>query len=90
MFINSGNDVSAREEFDGYINMLTIEKIIAKKSSQGKAQSKFIIVGRHGSENNFRREFMFRCPNEQIRDEWVDGLTKYVTYFQQMQDFFAN
>ena len=80
------HDAAQREEFKGHMHMLHIDKIEGKKSKQ--EQNKFIITARN-VKNQQTREFMFRCENEQMRDEWADGLDKYLHYFQDMQSLFS-
>lgn len=92
--IDDGNNNEARSKFDGCIHMLSIEKvekIIKKKNKKLKDQNRFVIVGRHANaeHDNSRREFLFKCENEDKRDQWVRGLNKYLHYFHDMQEFFT-
>lgn len=57
---------------------------VSPHKSKGKEQRKFEVIGRDGMNGQERKEYTFKCDNQEERNEWVDGLNKYIKYYQQM------
>lgn len=70
------------EEFHGFIGILSIEDVSRK---DGESKTQFTITARDGHHGDKRREYIFKCESETMRNKWVDGITKYVKYFHGMQ-----
>ena len=69
-YIDDINNLSERNQFNGYININSITGIdIVKKS---KSQNQFVITA--------KRKYIFKCASKKDRDIWINGIKQYQNY----------